>query len=64
MKNARQCIEQLGEMINEQGMERMVCFLREACHEKSNDTAYNSKLWADMAETLRPAETFAADSVW
>lgn len=64
MKNARQCIEILNDMINEQGMERMVCFLREVCHEKANDTAYDNKLWADMAETLRAAENFASDNVW
>lgn len=64
MKNAKQCIEILTDMINEQGMERVVAFLQEACHEQGEDTAYNHSQWSDMARLLAPAATFAADSVW
>ncbi len=57
MKNAKQCIEILTDMINEQGMERVVAFLQEACFEQ---TAYNSSQWSDMARLLAPAAQLAA----
>lgn len=60
MKNAKQCIEILIDMINEQGIERTIAFLQEACHEQGEDTAYNNRQWKDMARLLAPAYQFSA----
>lgn len=64
MKNAKQCIEIIIDMINEQGIERVIAFMQEACFEQAEDTAYNNRQWKDMASQLAPAATFSADSVW
>lgn len=60
MKNAKQCIEILTNMINEQGIERVIAFMQEACFEQAEDTAYNNRHWNDMARLLAPAYQFAA----
>lgn len=60
MKNAKQCIEILTDMINEQGIERVIAFMQEACTEQGEDTAYSNRQWSNLSSLLSPAYSFAA----